>query len=78
MVTRKCIEAYKASGLDGQLGIMIPDWDSVTFDDGTAYVAPNSETEHETLDRIERSKKAGRNLFREEWKPFVYEPNILY
>ena len=34
---------------------------------GRTYIAPDNETEERFLDRLERSKKEGRNLFFIEW-----------
>ncbi len=48
---------------------------------GKTYICPMLETDEVFLDRIERSKQAGRNLFFEEWpeaKPFVHDPEKLY
>ena len=77
MLTQKCREAYAASGLDGDMGIMMPCTDSVFFEDGGIYVPPRSESEEEILDRIARSKKAGRNLFKEEWVKWHPHPDVV-
>ncbi len=48
---------------------------------GKHYICPLDETDEIFLDRIERSKQAGRNLFFVEWpeaKPFVHDPEKLY
>ena len=48
---------------------------------GKHYICPLDETDEIFLDRIERSKQAGRNLFFEEWpeaKPVVHDPEKLY
>lgn len=81
MFTMRAFEAYEQSGLDGGLGILSPSMTSVYFEeDGSLYVAPYGETEADILDRIERSKKAGRNLFKEEWELHdqEYEPGCVY
>ena len=78
MLTQKCFEAYAASGLDGSLGVLMPNGDSVIFEDDTTYVPESNETEEQILDRIERSKKAGRNLFKEEWELWEPDPNLDY
>lgn len=36
--------------------------------DSTEYIMPLDESDEVFLDRIERSKQAGRNLFFEEWE----------
>lgn len=45
---------------------------------GKTYRQPSDETEEQFLDRIERSKKAGRNLFYEEWPEFQRKKGCLY
>ena len=45
---------------------------------GKAYISPIDETDEIFLDRINRSIKAGRNLFYEEWKRLIYKPDCLY
>ena len=48
---------------------------------GKEYVMPYDETEESFIDRIERSKQAGRNLFFEEWeeaKPYDTSPGMRY
>ena len=48
---------------------------------GKHYICPLGETDEIFIDRIERSKQAGRNLFFEEWpeaKPVVHDPEKLY
>lgn len=48
---------------------------------GKHYICPLDETDEVFLDRIERSKQAGKNLFFEEWpeaKPVVHDPEKLY
>lgn len=75
------IETYSKSGLGGAMGILIPDAISVNFDDGEdeeVYIAPSDLTAESILDLIERSKKAGRNLFREEWELFHEDPDVRY
>lgn len=41
-------------------------------------IEPEGETVATFLDRLERSKKSGRNLFYEEWEPFEYDPDLIY
>ena len=72
-------EAYEASGLDGHFMYLEPGGEpSVHFPNGDAFVAPHDETMEAFLDRIERSKKAGRNLFFEEWEFWEPEPGVIY
>lgn len=71
--------AYEESGLDGELFILAPGRTrAVSLGEGLTYTAPRGERDEQILDRIERSLKAGRNLFAEEWKPFYYEAGKVY
>lgn len=73
------MEAYAASGLSGDLAFLEPDGiPSVELPDGTVFAAEGDEPPAKILDRIQRSQKAGRNLFLEEWSRFEYEPGCLY
>ena len=74
-------EAYAASVLDGSMVVFEPTQLTVYFENtDESYAWPEGETEAKFLDRIERSKKAGRNLFKEEWPLWEqnYEPGVLY
>lgn len=71
-------DAYEASGLDGELAFLNSVTLAVCFPDETSYMAPHGETNADVLDRIERSKKAGRNLFIEEWEQWEPEPDCVY
>lgn len=47
--------------------------------DGEERLSPTYETDEEFLDRLERSKQAGRNLFYEEWTTVPeYRPGAKY
>lgn len=65
--------------LDTHLGYAEPsDILVAELPDGRCFYAPETETETDILDRIDRSLAAGRNLFAEEWEPFVRDPNAIY
>jgi hypothetical protein len=80
LISHKAIDAYRkvfpgdncAYGEPGSLVFVEPEGS----DD--AYLQPCDETEAIFLDRIERSRKAGRNLFCEEWPRFKYKKGCLY
>lgn len=79
MTAEEYINAYRTSGLDGNVGFLMPDGKlSIELADGEVFTAPNDETEDSFLDRIKRSVKAGRNLFTEEWKEFIPESDMIY
>ena len=46
--------------------------------DKVGFYGNENESDEVFLDRLERSKKAGRNLFYEEWEPFEYEDGVDY
>lgn len=81
MVSESSFEIYKSSGLEGKchytFGGGIP---MIDFPDDGDYVGPLDETDEIFLDRIERSKQVGRNLFKEEWKldPISRGIDMLY
>lgn len=37
-----------------------------------SFIPPSDESPEKFMNRLERSRKAGRNLFYEEWNPFQY------
>lgn len=79
MTAEEYINAYRTSGLDGDVGFLMPDGKlSIELADGEVFTAPNDETEDSFLDRIKRSVKAGRNLFTEEWEEFIPESDMIY
>lgn len=47
---------------------------------GIPYIQPKEETDEVFLDRIERSKQAGENLFFKEWEKSTEgnNPNVFY
>lgn len=49
-------------------------------ENGDTHIQPKDETDEIFLDRLERSKAAGRNLFFEEWEKFEfeYDPDCVY
>ncbi|MDO4281375.1 MAG: hypothetical protein Q4C56_07065 [Peptococcaceae bacterium] len=59
---------------------MAPSCDNVFIDNGKiTLLNPLEETDEIFLDRLERSKAAGRNLFYEEWtREFVPIPGARY
>lgn len=69
MISESSLRLYEESGLEGQCMFVLPSCKPmIGFPDGLTYEAPWTETDEEFLDRIDRSKKVGRNLFREEWE----------
>ena len=46
--------------------------------DGRMYMIPDSETDETFIDRIRRSKEAGRNLFYEEFEEFNPHELLLW
>ena len=78
-ITAKCVAAYWTQYPDGDgCGYEIPDGGFVVYSKDKKYDAPEAETEEVFLDRLKRSKAAGRNLFFEEWEEDTeeYGPNV--
>ncbi len=68
MISYECADIYESSGLEGEFCFLHPGFTpSICFPDYTEYYCLDDETDEEFLDRIERSKRVGRNLFKEEW-----------
>ena len=62
-----CVDLYQQQYPDDDCGFMEPD-DYINIESGGRCVEqPEEETIESFIDRLERSKKAGRNLFLEEW-----------
>lgn len=52
----------------------------IELPDGTSFIPRENKDEEDSvfLDRLERSKQAGRNLFYEEWELFEEEEGVIY
>lgn len=69
MISESSLKAYMAAGFEGDCSLVPPvGMAMISFPDGKTYMATTDETDEEFLDRLERSKKAGRDLIREEWE----------
>lgn len=57
-------------------------WARVFVEDsnGNSYIQPKEENDEGFLDRLERSKQAGENLFFKEWEKNTIEfnPHVIY
>lgn len=79
MLTDTCIEKYREQyPLDDCFYGEPNDLIMISNDENVTVIQPIDETEAVFLDRLERSKKAGKNLFFEEWNRFEYEEGMLY
>ena len=69
IISKESIKAYRKQFTDSACGYSIPNGCLRVGDlkNGRTYIAPDNETEELFLDRLERSKKEGRNLFFIEW-----------
>ena len=67
---------------DAEAGYLVPDGKVVVVNPNTgeSYIPYEDETEEKFLDRINRSVKAGRNLFFEEWQENdeQFDPDVEY
>ena len=67
--------AYEEAFPNSKVCFLMPSGDLsvVDFNSNREYRMPEEETEETFMDRIRRSQEQGRNLFFEEWPPFVHE-----
>ncbi|MDO4281760.1 MAG: hypothetical protein Q4C56_09030 [Peptococcaceae bacterium] len=74
------ILAYRKQYPEDDCAWMAPSCEYVFIDNGDkALINPPGETDEIFLDRLERSKAAGRNLFYEEWTDeYILEPGLRY
>lgn len=80
MLSEKCIDAYEQYFPDDVCA-----YDECTGDivierntDGMPFYNPDNESDTVFLDRLERSRLCGRNLFYEEWKQLQIDENAYY
>lgn len=71
MISEKSIDQYSKQFPDDYCGHMEPS-DTVIIEDadGNCYEQPKNETDESFIDRLLRSKTAGKNLFYTEWEPY--------
>ncbi len=73
------IEKYNKLYPDDDMKFGIPDGVLLKRNnDESLFYGDENESDEVFLDRLERSKKAGKNLFYEEWEPFEYEDDVDY
>ena len=79
-LSHNCLIAYHKQFPKGDCGFDDPSGKVGITDpkNDTYYLQPDGETDESFMDRLERSKKAERNLFYKEWKPFEYEQGCDY
>lgn len=80
MISTKCIFKYREQYPDdscffGEPGFGVIIESAVS---NKAFISPFDETNETFLDRLNRSQKNGHNYFYDEWKPFEYDPDLLY
>lgn len=81
MVSIDSIKKYRKVFNTDSCGYNEPGYGEVIVTDDehhVSYIGTRKETDEEFLDRIERSLKAGRNLFYEEYQKLVYEEGWIY
>lgn len=79
MISFECMDAYRKQYPQDECAPEEPGDVMITRSfDRQSFVPPKDETNEIFMDRLERSKKADRNLFYEEWKPFEYEDDCDY
>lgn len=77
MLTERGRHAYHEWSGDW-FGLTEGPWRIYRASDERMYTVPDTENDETFIDRIERSKAAGRNLFYEEFEEFVPGPFELW
>ena len=79
MIHPDSIISYQQAFPDDYCGYAVPSsFVMIESSDGKIILSPHSEDDATFLDRIDRSKKKGRNLFYEEWPEEKLEPNVWH
>ena len=81
LIPDECLDAYEQLYPKDELGYEeCAYWRLVIDRHGTrkAYIQPQEETIETFMDRLARSKEAGRNLFYEEWERLKYKKHCFY
>lgn len=76
-ISDKCIDEYRSQYPDDWCGIDECFGDVIVTrgQDERSFYNPKHENDRVFMDRLERSKKIGKNLFYEEWEVFDYPEN---
>lgn len=77
-LSKKCIDLYRAQYPGDHCGFEVPSGHFMIETGDTMYIQPENETKEAFMHRLERSRKAGRNLFYEEWETFEYDDDCEY
>ncbi len=77
-LSEKCVELYIDQYPDDHCGFQVPGYYFKIEHEETMYIQPETETDESFVDRLERSRNAGRNLFYEEWDIFEYDGDCIY
>lgn len=81
MISSKSIDLYRRQYPEDEIINVIPScFCSISNADRTMHVREpyDGEADEIFLDRLERSKKAGKNLFFEEWEEEKIKEGVLY
>lgn len=80
MLTSKCIWSYRKQFCTNDCTFAEPGNNVMIIDPdtGKTHISPDSETEKDFMDRLDRSKREHRNLFFEEWEEFAMKPGVIY
>lgn len=74
----ECIDAYWEQYPEESCVRGEPGDELIVSVNETDYIQPNNETNEMFMNRLERSKERGKNLFAEEWERFEYDPGCDY
>ena len=74
----KCVELYRDQYPEDCCGFLVPGCCFKIENEDAMYIQPENENDELFIDRLKRSKMAGRNLFYEEWETFEYDDDCVY
>ena len=78
ILSEKCLNLYREQYPDDYCGFQMPTGMFMIESEDTCYIQPETETDETFMDRIDRSRNQGRNLFYEEWETFEYDDDTEY
>ena len=78
ILSEECLKLYKDMYPDDYIAYFVPSHEVIIESGDITYMQTSEETDEMFIDRLERCKSAGRNLFYEEWELFEFEDGVDY
>lgn len=80
MISASCIFKYRKQYPNDYCSVFEPSSKIMISENGSGqtYISPTAEDDETFLDRLERSKSIGKNLFYEEWDKFEVDNSVVY